>query len=311
MGTTAHQTAIEDASPTFGRVLTAMVTPFTADGELDQAGAVRLAGWLTRDGHNDGIVVNGTTGESISTTDWEKASMIVAAKKALHGTDRKVLAGVGAADTRHSVLLAKNAAEQGADGLLLVAPYYSRPSQRGLLHHFLTVADSTRLPVMLYDIPKRTGVAIAPETLAEAAKHPRIIAVKDAKGDLEEASWVMRHTDLQYYSGDDALNLPMLSIGATGFVSVVGHLVADRLRLLAEHYAAGRVDLALAVHRELLPIYSGMFRAPAAASVKAALAYLGQPSGPLRSPLIALDRSEFRALLEDLAALDITSRRAA
>ncbi|HEX2247813.1 MAG TPA: 4-hydroxy-tetrahydrodipicolinate synthase [Arthrobacter sp.] len=290
------------AACAFGSVLTAMVTPFDGCGRVDLPAAERLARWLTRDGWNDGVVVNGTTGESIATSDHEKSKMIGAARRAVAGTQKKVIAGVGSGDTQHCIKLAQNAADWGADGLLVVAPYYSRPSQRGLLRHFLAIADSTELPIMLYDIPKRTGVAIEPETLVAAAKYPGIVAVKDAKGDLEASSWVMRETPLAYYSGDDALNLPLLSIGAIGFVSVVGHVVGDRLNELFHLYSQGQIDQALAVHRELLPVYRGMFRAPAAASVKAALQSLGLPGGSVRSPLADLTCEETTQLLADMEA---------
>ncbi|MCG2621709.1 4-hydroxy-tetrahydrodipicolinate synthase [Arthrobacter sp. I2-34] len=289
----------------FGSVLTAMVTPFDRHGGLDEFGAEKLAAWLTQDGWNDGVVVNGTTGESVTTSDREKIVMIESAKRALERRGKKVIAGVGAGDTRHSVAMAEAAAAHGADGLLVVAPYYSRPTQAGILQHFRAIADSTPLPVMLYDHPGRTGVALEPDTLAAAAEHPRIIAVKDAKGDLEASSWVMRRTYLSYYSGDDALNLPLLSIGAVGMVSVVGHLVGDRLRSLLDHYSNGRIGEALALHRELLPVCRGMFRAPAAASVKAALKSLGLPAGPVRSPLVDLDQHETQALLADMTSTGV------
>ena len=298
----AAATSRDDARVRFGTVLTAMVTPLDERGRLDQAGAEELARWLMRDGWNDGVVVNGTTGESFATSDWEKASMIHSVKRVTEGTSRRVIAGVGAADTEHSIALARAAAEQRADGLLVVAPYYSRPTQKGLLRHFEAIADSTDLPVMLYDIPVRTGVAIAPETLLAAARHPNIVAVKDAKGDLASSSQVMRDSGLAYYSGDDALNLPLLSVGAVGFVSVVGHVAADRLRALAHAYRRGMVDTALRLHQDLLPVYSGMFRCPGAASAKAAMRSLGLPAGPVRGPLTDLTEEETRMLLADLAA---------
>ncbi len=237
--------------------------------------------------------------------------MIRSVTDAVRGSGTKVIAGVGAADTRHSVALAMAAASEGADGLLVVAPYYSRPSQRGILEHFLAIADSTPLPVMLYDIPKRTGVAVEPDTLVAAAQHPRILAVKDAKGDLESSAWVMKRTDLAYFSGDDALTLPLLSIGAVGFVSVVGHVVGDRLRDLLDCYTQGRVAEALDIHRELLPVYRGMFRAPAAASVKAALACRGLPGGPVRLPLVGLTDEETDVLMQDLASARVPSSQPA
>ena len=302
-----HGTGTESVSRRFGRILTAMVTPMDERGRLDQNGAEELARRLLQDGWNDGVVVNGTTGESFATSDWEKASMIHSAKRVTAGSGRRVIAGVGSADTRHSIALARAAAEQQADGLLVVAPYYSRPSQKGLLRHFEAIADSTDLPVMLYDIPARTGVAIAPETLVAAGRHPNIVAVKDAKGDLASSSWVMNHSNLVYYSGDDVLNLPLLSIGAVGVVSVVGHVAAHRLRALADAFTQGRVDEALRIHRELLPVYIGMFRCPGAASTKAALRELGLPSGPVRGPLAELDDGETALLLADLAAAGLST----
>ncbi len=297
----SKQDRTESVAAIFGRVLTAMVTPFDGDNAVDLVETENLAGLLTRTGWNDGLVVNGTNGESISTNDEEKALVVAAAKRALGSNGAKLIAGVGSGDTRSSIKLAREAASAGADGLLVVAPYYSRPTQAGLLNHFMEIADSTELPVMLYDIPQRTGVRIEPETFAQAAEHPRILAVKDAKGDLESSSWVMRETDLAYYSGDDALNLPLLSIGAVGFVSVVGHVVGDRLRLLLELHRSGRAAEAMALHRELLPVYRGMFRAPAAASVKTALAVLGHPLSSLRSPMVRLSPEQETCLLADLA----------
>jgi 4-hydroxy-tetrahydrodipicolinate synthase len=285
----------------FGTVLTAMVTPFDDEGELDRDGIQGLVGWLIRDGWNDGIVVNGTTGESFATTDREKAEVISGAARVAKGR-AKIVAGVGAADTRQSVALAEMAAGLGADGLLVVAPYYCRPTQKGLIQHFRAVADATPLPVMLYDIPKRTGTAIEAETIVALAEHPRIVAVKDAKGDLISTSWVLKRTELAYYSGDDALNLPLLSVGASGFVSVVGHVAANLLRTLLDHYRNGNVVEALAIHRDLLSIYTGMFRCPGSASAKAALRSLGLPGGPVRSPLVDLSAAEYELLLADLMA---------
>ena len=283
-----------------GSVLTAMVTPFDSEENVDLDAVARLARSLTEPGRNDGIVVNGTTGESISTTESEKHSILAAAVEAVAGTGAKVIAGVGSGDTGSSVALARSAAAAGADGLLVVAPYYSRPNQAGLLRHFMQIADSTDLPVMLYDIPARSGVAIEHSTFVAASVHPNIVAVKDAKGDLESSSWVMRETPLAYYSGDDALNLPLLSLGAVGFVSVVGHVVAERLRMLLELHRAGKGREALAVHQELLPVYRGMFRQPAAASVKAALELLGDPASTLRGPMVGLTAAQRDVLSNDL-----------
>lgn len=285
----------------FGRVLTAMITPFTPEGDLHLDGARALARWLTKEARNDGLVVNGTTGESATTSDDEKTELVRAVAEAVNPGVR-VIAGVGSADTRHSVDLAQRAEAAGADGLLIVAPYYSRPSQEGILRHFLTIADSTSLPVMLYDIPSRTGVPIESATLLRAAEHDRIRAVKDAKGDLESSSWVMERSGLAYYSGDDGMNLPWLSIGASGFVSVVGHVAADQLRALLQAYRGGGVATALQLHRRLLPVYQGMFRAPACVLAKAALDILGFPAGPVRSPLVDASPAEREVLRADLDA---------
>ncbi len=222
----------------FGRVLTAMVTPFTADGALDLDGAQRLATHLV-DAGNDGLVINGTTGESPTTSDAEKSDLVRAVLEAV-GERAHVVAGVGTNDTRHSIELARAAEKTGAHGLLTVTPYYNKPPQEGLYRHFAAIADATELPVMLYDIPGRSGVPISTETIVRLAEHPRIVANKDAKGDLGRASWAIARSGLAWYSGDDMLNLPLLSVGAVGFVSVVGHVVTPELRTLVEAYASRR-----------------------------------------------------------------------
>ena len=282
-----------------GVMLTAMATPFGADGSLDLAGVQRLATHLVDVLGNDGLVVNGTTGESPTTTDDEKVAVIRAVKEAV-GDRARVIAGVGTYDTAHSVHLARQAAGAGADGLLVVTPYYSRPPQAGLLHHFRTVADATDLPVVTYDIPKRTGVAIDVETLVRLAEHPRIVANKDAKGDLEAAQWAMARCDLGWYSGDDILNLPLLALGANGFISVVGHLVADRIRAMAEAFHSGEVCGAIAANRALLPVYTGIFRTQGVILTKAALTLQGLPSGPVRSPLVDATADQIEQLERDL-----------
>ncbi|MFZ9986441.1 MAG: 4-hydroxy-tetrahydrodipicolinate synthase [Candidatus Nanopelagicales bacterium] len=287
------------ASGPVGVMLTAMVTPFTAEGALDVDGAQRLATHLVDDLGNDGLVVNGTTGESPTTTDEEKAAVVRAVKEAV-GDRSRVIAGVGTYDTAHSVHLAREAAAAGADGLLVVAPYYNRPPQAGLLHHFRTVADATDLPVITYDIPKRTGVAIEVETLVRLAEHPRIVANKDAKGDLEAAQWAMARCDLGWYSGDDILNLPLLSVGANGFISVVGHLVADRIRAMGQAFHSGDVCGAIAANRALLPVYTGIFRTQGVILTKAALALQGLPAGPVRSPLVDATADQIEQLERDL-----------
>ncbi|MGW7447692.1 4-hydroxy-tetrahydrodipicolinate synthase [Kitasatospora sp. NPDC054795] len=284
----------------FGRVLTAMVTPFTADGALDLDGAQRLATHLVDSG-NDGLVVNGTTGESPTTSDAEKAQLVRAVVEAV-GDRAHVVAGVGTNDTHHSVELARQAEAAGANGLLVVTPYYSKPPQEGLYRHNAAVADATGLPVMLYDIPGRSGVALSHETLVRLGEHPRIVANKDAKGDLGAAAWAIARSDLAWYSGDDILNLPLLSVGAVGVVSVVGHVVAGDLRAMIEAFLAGDVVKATSIHQRLLPVFSGMFRTQGVILGKAALELQGLPAGPLRLPLVGATPEEIERLKQDLAA---------
>jgi 4-hydroxy-tetrahydrodipicolinate synthase len=288
----------------FGRVLTAMVTPFTADGSLDLDGAQRLATHLVDEG-NDGLVISGTTGESPTTTDEEKDALLRAVVEAV-GERAHVLAGVGTNDTAHTVELARHAEKAGAGGLLVVTPYYSKPPQAGLVHHFSTVADATDLPSMLYDIPQRSGVPIHTETLLRLAEHPRIVAVKDAKGDLDASAWVMAQCGLAYYSGDDKFTLPLLAIGAVGVVGVPTHLFARRTRDMIEAYDAGDVVRARDAHRALLPAFTGFFRAQGAILAKAALGLVGLPGGPVRPPLVDATAAEVTTLRADLEAAGLT-----
>jgi 4-hydroxy-tetrahydrodipicolinate synthase len=283
----------------FGRVLTAMVTPFTADGALDLDGAQRLAAHLV-DAGNDGLIISGTTGESPTTSDAEKAQLVRAVVEAV-GDRAHVVAGAGTNDTAHSIELARAAADAGAHGLLAVTPYYSKPPQEGLFRHFTAIADSTDLPVMLYDIPGRSGVPINTETLVRLAEHPRIVANKDAKGDLGRAGWAIATSGLAWYSGDDMLNLPLLSVGAVGYVSVVGHLVTPELRAMLEAHLSGDVFKATEIHQQLLPVFTGMFRTQGVITTKAALALQGLPAGPLRLPLVELSPEETEQLRRDLA----------
>jgi 4-hydroxy-tetrahydrodipicolinate synthase len=279
-----------------------MVTPMTSEGAVDYAGAARLADYLVTQMRNDGLVISGTTGESPTTTDAEKDRLLRTVIETVGGRAR-VVAGVGTNDTAHTCELARRAEQAGADALLVVTPYYNKPPQNGLLAHFTTVADATALPVMLYDIPGRTGVPIKTETLIQLAQHPRIVAVKDAKGDMTAASLVMAATDLAFYSGDDVVNLPWLSVGACGFVSVVAHVVGDRLAEMIEAYLSGEVGTALRLHRDLLPVFVGiMTRTQGVITTKAALAMLGLPGGPVRPPLADATHAEAEQLRTDLVA---------
>ncbi|MET7469497.1 4-hydroxy-tetrahydrodipicolinate synthase [Micromonospora sp. NPDC005211] len=289
------------ASRPFGRVMTAMVTPFAPDGGLDLDGAARLAEYLVDEQGNDALVLNGTTGESPTTTEAEKESLIRAVVEAV-GDRARIVAGVGTNDTRHTVELAAQAEKAGAHGLLVVTPYYNKPPQAGLLRHFTTVADATGLPVMLYDIPHRAGVAIATETLVKLAEHGRIVAVKDAKGDLFATAEVLSRTDLAYYSGEDALTLPMLSVGAVGVVGTSTHFTGALTKRMIEAFEAGDNAAALTLHRQLLPLYTGIFRTQGTILVKAGLAAQGRPAGPVRPPLVDATGDELAQLRADCAA---------
>jgi 4-hydroxy-tetrahydrodipicolinate synthase len=292
----------------FGRVLTAMVTPFTADGAaIDLDAAARLALSLVEQG-NDGLVLSGTTGEAPTTSDEEKDALLRAVVEAV-GDRATVVAGVGTNDTAHTVELARHAEKCGAAGLLVVTPYYSKPSQAGLVQHFGAVADATGLPVMLYDIPGRAGVPIATESLLRLAEHPQIVAVKDAKGDLFATSGVLAATDLAYYCGEDALNLPMLAIGAVGIVSVVAHVCAQRYAQMVSAVASGDLETARAVNATLLPAVRGiMTRIQGAAAAKAALEMLGTTRNrSTRLPLLAATDDEVDVLRADLVAAGVLS----
>lgn len=288
-----------DKSP-FGVLLTAMVSPFHSNGSLDLDGAQELAGHLVDTLGHDGLVVNGTTGESATKTDAEDLAVLRAVLDAV-GDRATIIAGVGTNDTAHSVEAAKAAASVGAHAVMAVSPYYNRPPQEGLVRHFLAIADATDLPMIVYDIPKRTGVGIELETMMRIAEHPRIIANKDAKGDLEFAQKGIATTGLAWYSGDDILNLPLLSVGAAGMISVVGHVVGDRLKAMAEAFWAGRVQEATEINASLLPVYLGMFRTQGVILTKAALSLQGLPAGPVRPPLVDATDEQVAMLRADLA----------
>ena len=285
-----------DASARLGTVLTAMATPFTAEGTLDTETAARLAMRLV-DGGCDGLVVSGTTGESPTTTDDEKTALLSVVLEAV-GDRARIIAGVGTYDTAHSVHLAKAAAAVGAHGLLVVTPYYSRPPQSGLVAHFGAVADATELPVVLYDIPPRSVVPIEWDTLRTLAEHPNIVAVKDAKGDLHGAAAIMAETGLTYYSGDDALNLPWLAVGAVGFISVWGHLAAGQLRDLLTAFNSGDLATARKIAVSLAPLNNAQGRLGGVTMAKAGLRLQGFEAGEPRLPQMPATAAQ----LDDLAA---------
>ena len=294
------------SSPVFGRVLTAMVTPMTPDGALDETSVVAVAEHLVAHGH-DGIVVNGTTGESPTLSADESIRMVRLVVEAV-GDRVTVVAGVGSNDTAHSIAMARRAADAGAAGLLVVTPYYNKPTQPGLVAHFTAVADVTGLPVLLYDIPGRTGTPIHTETLLRLAEHPAIVAVKDAKGDLWAATQVMAATDLQWYSGDDVLNLAHLAQGAVGIVSVVGHVAGDRYAAMIRAVEAGDLATARDIHRRLVPVVDAIMNtSQGAIMAKAALVELGViPSASVRLPLVESPPEHLATLREGLARSGMT-----
>lgn len=271
--------------PVFGRVLTAMVTPMTSDGrEVDYAQCARLAAHLVDDLGNDGLVINGTTGEAPTTTDAEKRHILDAVITAV-GDRASIVAGVGTFSTAHSVELARQASEVGADGLLVVTPYYSRPPADALEQHFITVAEATDLPVMLYDIPHRSGLPIPEDMLVRLSEHPQIRAVKDAKANIVSTSAVLAQSTLAYYAGDDAYLLPLLSVGGVGVVGTSTHFTAPAAREVIEHHLAGRVGEAIAAHQHALPAFRGVFATQGCMMVKAGLARRGFDVGPCRAPM--------------------------
>lgn len=292
-----------DVPARLGTLLTAMVTPFGADGSLDTAAAARLANRLVDQGC-DGLVVSGTTGESPTTTDDEKLGLLRAVLEAV-GDRARVIAGAGTYDTAHSVRLAKSCAAEGAHGLLVVTPYYSKPPQSGLLAHFTAVADATDLPVLLYDIPGRSGVPIEPETIRALASHPNIVGVKDAKADLPSGAQIIADTGLAYYSGDDALNLPWLAMGAIGFISVIGHLAAGQLRELLSAFQSGDIATARKINVAVSPLCKAMSRLGGVTMAKAGLRLQGIDVGDPRLPQMPATPEQIDALAADMRAVSV------
>ncbi|MCC2319249.1 4-hydroxy-tetrahydrodipicolinate synthase [Cellulomonas chengniuliangii] len=287
----------------FGAVLTAMVTPMTADGSVDLDAAARLATALVDQAGHDGLVLNGTTGEAPTTHAPEKAELIAAVVEAV-GDRATIIAGAGSNDTPHAVRMAEQAAEAGAHGLLVVSPYYSRPSQEGVYQHVRAVADSTDLPVMLYDVPGRTGVRFAQDTLDRLAEHERVVAIKDATGDLYAAATASERTGLAWYGGDDSVYLALLAHGGCGIVSVVGHVAGRQLVEITEAFDAGDTARALRVFRSIAPAIDALngagFQAVAA---KAAVEALGLiPNRHMRLPNVAASDEEAAAVRAGLRA---------
>lgn len=289
----------------WGHVLTAMVTPFAPSGEVDYARAGWLAERLVENG-SDGLVVCGTTGESPTLSKEEKLRLFATVVERVGG-QATVIAGTGTYNTAESAAFTQEAEKTGVDGILLVNPYYNKPSQEGLYQHFATVARSTTLPVMIYNIPGRTSVNLLPETLARLAEVANIVAVKEASGDLAQIAEVKRRVpaDFLVYSGDDALTLPILAVGGVGVVSVASHLVGREIAEMIAHFLAGRVREATALHLKLLPLFKALFVLTNPVPLKSALTAVGWPMGGVRLPLIEAGPKETEVIRGELARLGL------
>ncbi|MER5221196.1 4-hydroxy-tetrahydrodipicolinate synthase [Streptomyces flaveus] len=285
------------SAPPFGRALCAMITPFTEDGLLDPDGAQALAERLVADGC-EGLVLSGTTGESPTTTDTEKAALVRAVVEAVGGR-AAVVAGVGTSDTRHTIELAQEAEKAGADGLLVVSPYYSKPPQEALEAHFREIADASGLPLALYDIPGRTATRIEPETMLRLAAHPRIVAVKDCAYDLLGTQKVLARTDLAYYTGCEEFILPLYAVGGAGYISTVANAAPRQLRGILDAFDAGDTAEAARRQRRAIPLIELMMASglPGTVTAKALLTALGLPAGPVRGPLRPAGRETVDGLL--------------
>lgn len=288
--------------PVFGRLVTAMATPFTPDLDLDLDGAVRLAEHLVGHG-TEAVLLAGTTGESPTLHDDELWHMLGAVRDAV-GDRAKVIVGTGANDTAKTVAATRRATDEGADGVLVVTPYYNKPSQRALVRHFSDAAAATDLPVLLYDIPGRTSCEISLDTLVELSQVDNIVGVKDAVGDLGKTAETVANTrgvpgGFEVYCGADELNLPMLAVGAVGYVSVAAHVAGDQLADMARVFPTDPTK-ALEIHQRLLPLCRALFLEPSPGPLKAALDHLGLPGGALRPPMIEADDDTRRAVVHAL-----------
>jgi 4-hydroxy-tetrahydrodipicolinate synthase len=289
----------------FGQVLTAMVTPFDQNGEVDFNATRRLVDYLIDNG-TDALVVAGTTGESPTLTTDEKIALFKFVVGAAKGRV-PVIAGTGSNNTRASISLTKQAEEAGVDGIMLVAPYYNKPSQEGMYQHFKAIAEATSLPIMLYNIPGRSVVNLAAETIVRLSQIENIVAVKEASGNLDAMASIISQapSDFTLYSGDDGLTLPVLAIGGAGVVSVASHVIGNEMQEMINHFKNGLVQEAATSHRRLLPLMKALFAAPNPAPVKSALNMSGVQVGGLRLPLLPLSNEEEKALQVVLPATKI------
>ncbi len=287
----------------FGRVITAMVTPFHEDGSVNYEGAAELARHLVANG-SDGLVVAGSTGEAATMTAEEKLKLFEVVLEAV-GDRASVIAGTGSNDTMASVKFTQAAEKVGVHGALVVGPYYNKPTQEGFYQHFKTIAEATSLPIMLYNVPGRTASNIAPETVARLAEIPNIVAIKEASGNIEQATEIIRVTpaDFKVYSGDDAMTLPLLAVGGEGIVSVAGHVVGNQIQAMIQAFLAGDIKKAQEINLSILPVFKAMFIVTNPIPVKTSVGLLGLPAGPLRLPLTAADDAVVAKLKEVLATI--------
>jgi len=284
----------------FGQVLVALVTPMTTDGEVDWAATEKHLDYVISNGA-DGVVVTGTTGETSTLTDAEKLQLVKVGKSVSAGR-AKIITGGGSNETAHAIQLYKASEAAGADGVMIVTPYYNKPTQAGVLTHFRMIADATDLPVILYDIPGRTGIPIQFETFLRAAKHPNIMAIKDAKGDFAQVSRVLNETDLLYFSGDDSNILPHIAIGATGLIGVTANIAPKAYRDLVDATNRNDFDSALKVHTALEPLVrAAMTHVPGTVASKYILNGLGLIASPrVRLPLVGPEESEAARIEADI-----------
>ena len=287
----------------FGRVLTAMVTPFHADGSVNYEGAAELARYLIDNG-SDGLVVAGSTGEAATMTAEEKLKLFEVVLDAV-GDRATIIAGTGSNDTMASAAFTQAAEKVGVHGALVVGPYYNKPTQEGFYQHFKTIAEATSLPIMLYNVPGRTASNIAPETVARLAQIPNIVAIKEASGNVEQAAEIIRITpaDFEVYSGDDALTLPILAVGGNGIISVAGHVVGNRIQAMIQAFLAGDIKKAQEINLSILPVFKSMFIVTNPIPVKTAVGLMGLPAGTFRLPLTPADDAVVAKLKAVLATL--------
>ncbi|EIT85133.1 dihydrodipicolinate synthase [Fictibacillus macauensis ZFHKF-1] len=289
----------------FGKVSTAMVTPFDSKGNIDFQKTTKLINYLIEHG-SDSLVIAGTTGESPTLSNEEKLALF---RHAVKVVDKRVpvIAGTGSNNTKASIELSQKAEQAGVDAIMIVAPYYNKPSQEGIIAHFQAIAKAVTLPIMAYNVPGRTVVSMTPETVVALAKLPNVIAVKEAGGNLGDMSQIIEQTpeDFNLYSGDDGLTLPALAVGASGIVSVASHVIGDEMQAMIAHFESGQVKEAAALHRKLLPVMDELFKAPSPAPVKTALQLRGLDVGSVRLPLLPLNQEQRTALSTVLDTLKI------